>query len=168
MGADGGVVWVNLREGASREALQRLLAPWWWQLTRLGSRTYEDSRVEWLREHAHEHPHAVFGGYGTDLCDLLGWGDLGAWLHELDDALTDPARGLPDGATFGDLCDEIATRPAGWWSSGDRCGPVGATWEAELTGPEAEHLRGQLIDAWLAAVRALLDGDTVHSVETWT
>lgn len=151
------------------EVLQRLLAPWWWQLTYLGSRgggLY--ARDAWLREHGHEHPRAVFGGYGTDLPETLGWDDLGAWLEELDDALTDPARGLPDGATFGDLCDEIATRPAGWWSSGDSCGPVGVAWEAELTGPEAEHLRGQRIDAWLDAVRAQLDGTSAQRVKTWT
>lgn len=44
MGADGGVCWVDLREGATSDDLERLLAPWWYDLTNLGSRTYEDSR----------------------------------------------------------------------------------------------------------------------------
>lgn len=166
MGADGGVCWVELREGATLDDLERLLAPWWYDLTNLGSRTYEDSRRAWIAEQGHEHPRAVFGGYGTDLPDDLTWRDLDAWVREVDDAITDPARGLPEGATFGDYLGEVDTRGSGWWTSGD-ASSAAVQWEDTLR-RHGQALLPMRLDAWVEGVRGALVSTHASSVGTWT
>lgn len=167
MGADGGVSWVTLRRDADVSELHALLAPWWYWLTRLGSRSYEDSRHDWIREHSHGHPRAVWGGYGTDLdaCDDPTWGDLARWAQHLDDALTEPARGLWEGATFGDYLDEIDTRGDGWYWCGEESGL--ARW-VECLRERPEGLDGMPLRAWLDGLARLLASLDAVSVETWT
>jgi len=114
MGADGGVLVVTLKPGATEEELQELLFPWWHDFTYLGSRGGGlGSRSEWIRacrQGVHAADRFVFGGYGTDLPNTFGWDNLADIATDLEDALSDPARGLPDGATFGDYAEECWTR----------------------------------------------------------
>jgi hypothetical protein len=165
MGADGGVCWVDLRPGAHVETLQRLLAPWWYELTYLGSRTYADSRNRWIDEHQEELPNAVFGGYGTDLYDTVTWRDLSEWVREVEDAITDPARGFVGTPTFQDLLDEIDTRPPSWWSTGEG---FNERWESLLRRPAGAPLLTVPLGAWVEGVRTTLTHTDADHVSTWT
>ena len=109
MGADGGVCWIVVRDVESLKSVPDLLAPWWSDITYMGSRSYEDSRYNWID--GVNLPLALFGGYGTDIdygrCSLRG---LDSWLEYLEDSLTSGYKGLSVDATFSDFLEEIDTR----------------------------------------------------------
>lgn len=162
MGADGGVAYASLR--ADLATAQALLAPWWESLTYLGSRSYGDSRRAWMRER--DTSRLLVGAYGTDLAAVIATvSDLPAWVDALDDALTEPVRGLPDGATFDDYLDEIDTRPPQSYVY-DYLGESERAWIDDLR-RASPAFRAQSIATWLDAVRRAIVLDVRHE-ETWT
>ncbi len=73
MGADGGVVWISLREG-THENYSRvldLLQPFWQFLSQNGCANWaEEANAEWERANpGYGPPGYLFGYYGTDRCD---------------------------------------------------------------------------------------------------
>lgn len=165
MGADGGVCWVPLRRGLDEaEGLRRAAAalePWWYDLTSLGS-WQEDSKDEWIDGNADVLDRCIFGGYGTDRPCVPTLDELRDWIDTLEEHLRDPAWGLdPERATWGDWLLERDTRPS--W-----CAP-GRSWEGWVEGlRDHEAVHGEVIVAWIAEVRAVLDLERAGSVETWT
>lgn len=168
MGADGGVLVMHLRRGASLEELRELLAPWWEELTYLGSRGGGlRSRTEWITDYltrAADGERCVFGAYGTDLGDQVQWGELRDWMEDLEDALSDPARSLGVGGTFADYAEEAATRPDDAiisWRSDSR-------WEELLLSGMTDRLRPMLIQEWRDRLEGILWGLDPERRETWT
>lgn len=162
MGADGGVAYASLR--ADLATARALLAPWWDVLMYLGSRDRLTSRLAWIN--AHDTSRLLVGAYGTDLGDRLATvSDLPAWVDALDDALTEPVRGLPDGATFDDYLDEIDTRPPQSYVY-DYLGESERAWINDLR-RASPAFRAQSIATWLDAVRRAIMLDVRHE-ETWT
>lgn len=167
VGADGGVAWVTLHREEDLALLAAMLAPWWEDLTNLGSRENENSRLAFIDERLG--PRDVPGGYGTDLYDGPTWCALGAWLEDLEDAVTDPWAGLDAGATFDDYLTELDTRATTHCAMATT--RAGVEWERELrrhlTSVSGSFGTTQVL-AWVTQVRSLLVSVEAGKRETWT
>jgi hypothetical protein len=188
MGADGGLIWMEVREPKKLSRVHDLLAPFRWFTT-----TFRDEDSEWIKKHPKEidFKACIVTRYGTDL-EHDGIHDLYEILAYMEDG---------DTRTFEDIILDLATRPdyemydldtldealllaVSWssWYDYQRSGIHNSDYQETLNTrankrlrlADEEHLqrlgvlRHLTVDAWGAELKRLLKWSRYHIVETWT
>ena len=189
MGADGGLIWMEVREPKKLSRVHELLAPFEWFSTE-----FRDEDSEWLRKNPKEidFKACIVTRYGTDLNDRDGIHDLYEILAYMEDG---------DTRTFEDIILDLATRPdyemfqldkleECLWLGFDQSSrydyrgiqPFHSDYQETLNTradkrlrlADEEHLqrlgvlRHLTVDAWGTELKRLLKWGRYHTVETWT
>lgn len=176
MGADGGVVYIPLRNGtdANYKRVTELLQPFWQFLcTNDCSNIGEDANWEWQQANPINAPEYVLGYYGTDRVDNFELGDLRdtCYVPTLDDL---PYQGDLYSLTFDELDLECRTSPfpikGAYYDH-----PLHRLWHQHFYYSSREEVLsalGPLADMkaedWANELNSLLYLDRVVHEETWT
>lgn len=173
MGAEGGVCWIPLNPDATFDEAQKLLHPWWYTLTHIGSSDKDATRDAYILD-ATNLSHCVTGPYGDDGHEI-SLRDLEWWVDHIEHTLMDPTYGLRDG-TFSDLLEEVTTRPI--WLGKDNSHIM--EWIRELesfldpqsykwvSDEDREQFRKLHLTEWLRGVHSVFPCISAHWEETWT
>jgi len=170
MGADGGVVYVRLKNPTHENYAKvlDLLKPFWQFLSRDGGASWaEEANYAWENENPSiDGPSYLLGYYGTDRCDSFDLSDLEA-LTESDEEL--------DPLTFSELDLDCRTRPIAPTSLRYCEKPFHRLWSEHFKWQDRERTLNELgplanvtIASWREQMLDLVDVHHVAHEETWT
>lgn len=171
MGADGGVVYIRLRNPSKYSRVEELLRPFWQFLDPGGRSDWaEDSTIEWENQNPNiSSPDFLLGYYGTDRADNQDLHDLANICQMEIDELCQ--------LTFSDLDLECRTWP-GWgqyYNSNYGLYPLHALWLCHFRYDTHEEVVKRLgglasmrVIDWTQELGNLLHLQSVGSEETWT
>lgn len=168
MGADGGVVYIPLRNGTDQNYARvlELLSPLWQFLSTDGGASWaEEANWEWMQNNSIDPPKYVLGYYGTDRCDSFELGDLELLCSP---ETNDPLYEL----TFEELDLECRTSPYPITSSYNHH-PLHKLWYQHFGWSKPEDvslgvLTTMKVSDWAKELHRLLHLDRVVHEETWT
>lgn len=176
MGADGGVVYIPLRNPSDKnyERVTQLLQPFWQFLNRDGCAHWaEEAHWEWEQNNSIDPPKYVLGYYGTDRVDDLELGDLPE-ICDVPDRDDAPYQGYLYDLTFSEL--DLECRTTMFPITGSYYGhPLHKLWHKHFHWSSREEVISNLgslldmkIEDWAKELNNLLFMNQVVHEETWT